>query len=74
MASIQLSDLYRKYYVSNCRKPVATGCTRLWLNDGIGHPSYSGNYDIPNHLVPSCLAYYQQDGPLVVEFKDLNSN
>ena len=74
MASIKLSDI-RKYYVADCRRnPVApNGCTRLWLNDGLGHPSYSGNYDIPNHLVGECLAYYEQDGSLTTEFKDLNN-
>ena len=73
MANIKLSDI-RKYCVSNCRKPVPTCHTRLWLEDGLGYPSYTGNYDVPNHLVNDCLSYYEQDGPLVVEFKDLNSN
>lgn len=71
--SIQLSDIYRKYYVSDCRKPTCDGHTRLWLEDGIGYPSYTGNYDIPNAIVPSCLAYYEQNGSLTTEFKDLNS-
>ena len=72
MSNIKLSEIYRQYYVSDCGKPVATGFTRLWLNDGIGHPSYTGNYDVPDYLVDSCLAYYEQDGSLTTEFK-LNS-
>ena len=73
MANIKLSELYRNFYVSDCRKPVKAGYTRLWLNDGITHPSYTGNYDVPDHLVSHCLNHYEQDGPSTVEFKDLNN-
>jgi hypothetical protein len=72
--TISLAFAYRNFYVSDTRrKPNAPeGHTRLWLNDGIHNPSYSGNYDIPSRMVGDCLAYFEQDGTQTVEFKDLN--
>ena len=69
---VSLAYMYRNFYVSDCRKPVPSGCKRLWLNDDIRYPSYTGNYDVPNSMVADCLAYYEEDGSLTTEFKDLN--
>lgn len=73
--TVSLAYIYRNFYVSDCRrKPSpAPGHIRLWLNDGVNIPSYTGNYDIPLGMVDDCLAYYEQDGSLTVEFKDLNN-
>ena len=70
--TISLSYLYRNFYVSDCRKPTPPGHTRLWVNDGVHTPSFTGNYDVPNSMVPSCLNHYEQDETQTVEFKDLN--
>ena len=69
--TISLAYIYRNFYVSDTRrKPSpAPGHTRLWLNDGIHTPSFTGNYDVPDSMVDDCLNYYQESGTQTTEFK-----
>jgi hypothetical protein len=70
MEPVTPNQLYRDYYVGDSRvksKPDS-GFTRLWCNDSVNHPSFTGYYDVPDAFVDYALSYRVHENGNSIEY------